>query len=74
MKTIELSVPFGNEYKSVKIIENSMGGGNYQIMIDNYYQGDVVKIRGKWQAHLNNKSELTIDDIQLLSEIVEKNK
>jgi len=55
----------------VKLVANNHGGGGCQIIIDNFYQGNIVYIDGSWQAHLNNKTILTGDDISVLGEIIE---
>jgi hypothetical protein len=71
MDSIEFDAPFGDKTRHVKLSSNS-GGDGYQILIDNYYHGVIRKVNGQWRAHLNDKSELTGDDIAALIETIEK--
>jgi hypothetical protein len=73
MKKIEIEASFGNKKKAVQIVQPAGAGGLYQILISNYYHGTVSKINGEWVAHLNAKSELTGDDIQIITDLIEKN-
>jgi len=58
--------------KQIKLSSNNSGGGGYQILIDNYYHGEIVKADGEWKAHLNDRSFLTGDEITPLVEIIER--
>ena len=72
MKTIEFNAQIGDVIKKVKVSSNEYGAGGWQILIDDYYHGDVFYKDGGWRAHLNAKSFLTGDDINILGEMIEK--
>jgi hypothetical protein len=72
MNPIEFDAPFGDKSRHIKLSSNSSGGGGYQILIDKYYHGEIVKVNDEWKARLNDKSFLTGDDITILGEIIEK--
>ncbi len=71
MKTIEFDAKFGDIIKRVKLIFNDKGGHGYQVLIGNFYQGEIFYIDGMWRVHLNDRSILTSDDIGILGEIIE---
>ena len=72
MMKIEFETPFGDETKKIKLVSNDYGGGGYQILINNYYDGEIFWRDGTWQAHLSPKTILTGDDITILGEIIER--
>ena len=61
MNSIEFDAPFGDKPRHIKLSSDNTGG--YQILIDNYYHGKIIKVNGEWRAHLNDKSDLTGDNI-----------
>ena len=71
MVSIEFDAAYGNDRKMVVIRQLSGSGNIYQVFIGNYYDGMLVKLNGEWVAHLNLKSDLTSDDIQLLGDIID---
>lgn len=71
MVGIEFDAAYGNDRKMVVIRQLSGLGNIYQVFIGNYYEGTIVKLNGEWVAHLNLKSDLTADDIQLLGDIID---
>jgi hypothetical protein len=71
MVSIEFDAAYGNDRKMVVIRQLSGSGKIYQVFIGNYYEGTIVKLNGEWAAHLNLKSDLTADDIQLLGDIID---
>jgi hypothetical protein len=68
-ESIEFDAPFGDKTRHIKLSANGTGG--YQILIDKYYHGEIVKVNGEWKAHLNGKSFLTGDEITILVETIE---
>jgi hypothetical protein len=74
MESIEFDANYGGVIKKVKINDVHKGSGGYQILIDNYYQGDIFFKDGQWKAQLNAKSQLTSDDILILGEKIEEAK
>ena len=73
MKYFEFIASYGNEKKVVKITQPTGGGDCYQILIQNYFQGVITKLKNEWVPHLNSRSELTGDDVFILTEVIEKN-
>lgn len=73
MLNIEFEGVFGDHRKQVKLLKNFGGAGGVQVYIDNYYFGDLVrKDGGQWMAYPGTK--LSIDDIQILGEIIDNYK
>ena len=67
MQAHEYKTPIGH---LVMVSPNSTGD-NYHIFIDNNYQGDVVKLKGRWVGNLDETSDLTIDETIILGRIIE---
>ena len=67
MQAHEYKTPIGH---LVMVSPNSTGD-NYHIFIDNDYQGDVVKLKGRWVGNLYETSDLTIDEVIILGGIIE---
>jgi hypothetical protein len=49
-------------------------GEHYNISIDSYYYGTVVKRDGKWESHLNPNAEkkLSRDDVQAICDWIDE--
>ncbi|ASU34433.1 hypothetical protein [Mucilaginibacter xinganensis] len=73
MERISFSASFGDEIKQVTIIDVNKGSGGYQLLIDKYYYGDIIKVNGEWHLH-SSTNLLTLDDIQAIGEIIENKK
>jgi hypothetical protein len=71
-ESIKFKAPFGDERKDIMLGNPHGGSEGYQVYIDDYYQGTIVLRDGQWIGHLNDRSELTIDDIQILGERIER--
>lgn len=71
MTTIEFTATFGHVKKTVRLTQPSGGAGGYQLFVDDFYQGMIVKIKGEWVGHLNPASQLTGDDIMAIGEIID---
>lgn len=68
---LSFAATFGNVQKKVIISQpHGSGGGQYLVLIDNYYHGTLVKYKGEWVLHGNN-IELTGDDIRILGEMID---
>jgi hypothetical protein len=72
MNTIEFTIPWDNGRKTVKIVDVGSGSGGYQVLMDNYYNGDILFKGNEWVGLLNPKSELSIDDVQFLGSLVDE--
>jgi len=67
---IELTITFGNQPRNVKITQPLGSGGGYHLFIDNYFQGSILPQDGKLVAHLNQRSIITVDDLEVIFEII----
>ncbi|WP_146217415.1 hypothetical protein [Chitinophaga sp. S165] len=68
---IEFEAHFGHETKTIELVAPSGGGQGYQLMIDKYYQGRLIKTQGKWVGKFNPGCDLTVDDINILGEMID---
>jgi hypothetical protein len=71
MKVIEFTGAFGFHNKTILLVAPNGTYGFWQLLIDNYYKGIIVKRKDTWEGHTNE--ELTADDLLILGEIIEKN-
>jgi hypothetical protein len=69
MKEIEFR---DSDKRQVKLSIPAGGSDSYHIYIDKFYYGNLVYHKGKWIGHLND-NDLTMDDIQILGELVKEN-
>jgi hypothetical protein len=64
------------EYKTqighLVLVSPNSSRDNYHIFIDNDYQGNVVKLKGRWVGNLDQYSDLTIDEVMILGRIIEE--
>ena len=68
MQTYEYKTQIGH----LVLVSPSISGDNYHIFIDNDYQGNVVKLDGRWVGNLGQYSDLTIDEVAILGRIIEE--
>lgn len=66
MIRIIFSAQFGDEIKKVEVSENFYGPTGFDIYVSGAYNGKVVKFKRGWVAHLNAKSELSFEDLQVI--------
>ena len=71
MESIEFTVIMDGRRSIVRVSRPFGGSGAYQLFIDNYYKGDILKKDGVWIGHLNANSELTTGDIGAIGERIE---
>jgi len=69
LSTIKFTAAYGDESKPVELAY--LIGGYYHIYIDRFYYGQIHKRNGKWTVLLQDPASMTIDDIQILQDIVE---
>lgn len=72
MKSIEVPFTVGAKQCILKLSQPLGAGGGYQISVDNWYQGQVVKTLHGWRVYLNSNSELSPEDCQVILEAVER--
>lgn len=71
MTPIEFTATFGHVRKKVVLSQPTGGAGGYQLFIDGFYQGVIVKLAGEWVGHLGREPVIAGDDIGVLGEIIE---
>jgi hypothetical protein len=62
---------FGEVRKRYQLTQQNGAGGEYQIFINRYCQGTLVKRKGEWVGHLNHRSKLTTADVLVLGEMLD---
>jgi len=72
MKQLEFTAIIGEVKTQVKLTEPQGASAGYQVLIDQWLQGTLVKRGEAWVAHLNRKSILTGADIGILGEMIDK--
>jgi hypothetical protein len=68
MTTYEYKTQIGH----LVLISPNSNADNYHIFIDNDYQGNVVKLKGRWVGNLGEYSDLTLDEVTILGRIIEE--
>jgi hypothetical protein len=71
MKQLEFTATIGEDHMQVKLSEPQGASAGYQVLIDQWLQGTLVKADQGWVAHLNRKSILTSADIDILGELID---
>jgi hypothetical protein len=70
MRQLEFDAWFGDKQKKVCILEPS-GGGGYQIFIDRYLVGTIIRHKNDLKGFWNSSRPLSGDDLLVLLEMVE---
>lgn len=71
METFKLNTLFGEEPAHIEI-SAPMGAGNvYHVIIDKYYNGQIINTSRGWQVYLNPKTILQGDDVSVILELIE---
>ncbi len=71
MKQLEFTAIIGDVKTRVKLTEPQGASAGYQVLIDQWLQGTLIKRGQDWVAHLNRKSILTSADIAILGELID---
>jgi hypothetical protein len=71
MKQLVFTATIGNQQAHVKLTEPQGASAGYQVLIDQWLQGTLVKRDQEWTAHLNRKSILTSADIGILGALID---
>ena len=72
MKQLEFIATIGEVKAKVKLTEPQGASAGYQVLIDQWLQGTIVKRDNEWVAHLNRKSILTSADIAILGDLIDE--
>ena len=67
---IEFTATYGDEIRTVRITDVHGDSVFYQVLVNNYCEGNIFYKDKRWQAFLSARSSLTIDDIQELGEFI----
>jgi hypothetical protein len=70
MRALEFIGVFGERRLKVQLYRPH-GGGGIQVLINNYLEGTMEKVKGVWMAHLPRSSILTSADILIIQDILE---
>jgi len=70
MNEIELTVVFQNQRKTLKLSAPGGGTNGYQIIIEDYYHGQVCKMADGWHVYANDNSWLSEEDKEAILEKV----
>ena len=71
MKQLEFTAIIGEAKAQVKLTQPQGASAGYQVLIDQWLQGTLIKRDQTWVAHLNRKSILTSADIGILGELID---
>ena len=72
MDNIVFTAHYGDDEKRAEIANHvDTGGEFYHLYIDGFYKGQLYYRDNQWNMHLTPNSDITIDDIQILGEIIE---
>jgi hypothetical protein len=72
MVVLNRTAIYGDVIKQVLVSCHAAAAGYFDVLIDNYYRGQIFFRDGAWQANLSRNSDLTIDDIQILGAEMEQ--
>jgi hypothetical protein len=72
MKQLVFTATIGEVKTTVKLTEPQGASAGYQVLIDQWLQGTLVKRDQTWVAHLNKKSILTSADIAILGDLIDE--
>jgi hypothetical protein len=72
MKQLVFTAIIGEVKTTVKLTEPQGASAGYQVLIDQWLQGTLVKRGQTWVAHLNKKSILTSADIAILGDLIDE--
>jgi hypothetical protein len=71
MKQLAFTGTIGERRIEVTLTEPQGASAGYQVLIDQWLQGTLVKRDQDWVAHLNRRSILTSADIAILGELID---
>jgi hypothetical protein len=74
VKQFEFIATIGEVKTKVKLTEPQGASAGYQVLIDQWLQGTLVKSGHDWVAHLNKRSILTSADIAILGDLIDESK
>jgi hypothetical protein len=72
VKSITLICDFAGDKKTVEVTQPNGASGAWHVMIENYFQGQIVKNNGEWVAYLQKGTILTGDDVSVVIDMIEK--
>lgn len=75
MNSLEFFAVIGKEKKKVRLIQASAKIDNWQLYVEEYFLGQIVKKNDDWRAWLNDKGleEITGDDVLVIGSFIEEN-
>ena len=70
MVEIRFDAAFGEEVKKVELSHDQYGGEGYSLHINRFYKGVFLYRYNAWTFYSIPNNELTLDDIQILTDII----
>jgi hypothetical protein len=72
MDKIEINTYFGDKSTHVEIAAPMGAGGIYHVMLDKYYNGQIMKSHNGWRVNLYPTTILQGDDVAVIIELIEE--
>lgn len=72
MQDFEVTATIGNEQKTVQVQQPFKTDNVYYVFIDRYLHAQLIRYSTGWKAFINEGSILTLEDGQLLCDMLEK--
>ena len=72
MDKIEIDTYFGDKPTHVEIAAPMGAGGIYHLMVDKYYNGQVMKSHNGWRIQLHPTTTLQGDDVVVIIELLKE--
>ena len=73
MEKIEIDTYFGHKPTHVEIsASHGAGAATFHVMINKYYNGELMKAYDGWRVHLHPTTILQGDDVAVILELIEE--
>ena len=72
MEKIEIDTYFGDKPPHIEIAAPMGPGGVYHVMVDKYYNGQLMKSHHGWRVRLHPTITLQGDDVSVIISLIEE--
>ena len=72
MDEIVIDTYFGGKPAHVESAPHGTGAATFHVMINKYYNGDLMKAYDGWRVHLHPITLLQGDDVAVILELIEE--
>lgn len=69
---MQFDAHFGDEVKRVEVIP-AMWADSWQVLINDRHAFFIRKVDGDWQGVFSPKHDFTMDDVQIIGEMIDTN-